>query len=93
LKSLVPEKGGAVREHAVFTQPTEAEAIYLFWQKRHLQAGELSYSEVARCATRHGLDLGQLLEGLDLDGLPELVAQSPACSTKRLRLGRSVATA
>jgi len=63
LKSLVPEKGGAVREHAVFTQPTEAEAIYLFWQKRHLQAGELSYSEVARCATRHGLDLGQLLEG------------------------------
>lgn len=73
----------------VFTQPTEAEAIYLFWQKRLLQGGELSYSEVARYATRHGLDLGQLLEGLDLDGLPELVAQPPAHHTERLRLGSS----
>lgn len=56
----------------VFTHATEAEAIYLFEQKRLLQGGELSYAEVARYATRHGLDLGQLLEGLDLDGLPEL---------------------
>ena len=56
----------------VFTHATEAEAIYLFEQKRLLQDGELSYAEVARYATRHGLDLGQLLDGLDLDGLPEL---------------------
>lgn len=77
----------------VFTQPTEAEAIYLFWQKRLLQGGELSYSEVARYANRHGLDLGQLLEGLDLDGLPELVAQPPARHSEWLHLGSSVEAA
>ena len=56
----------------ILTHATEAEAIFLFEQKRRLQKGFLSYAEVARYATRHGLDLGQLIEGLALDGLPEL---------------------
>ena len=56
----------------ILTHATEAEAIFLFEQKRRLQKGFLSYAEVARYATRHGLELGQLIEGLALDGLPEL---------------------
>lgn len=75
----------------VFTDATEAEAIYLFEHKRLLQGGELSYSEVARYATRHGLDLGQLLEGLDLDGLPELTAHPSAIHWARLVVDAAVA--
>lgn len=74
----------------VFTHSTEAEAIYLFEHKRLVQRGWLSYAEVARYATRHELDLGQLLEGLNLDGLPELSAGPVMPSRARLRQAATV---
>ena len=54
----------------VLTHATEAEAIYLFEQKRELLGGALTRAEVVRYAGRHGLDLNQLLEGLGIDLLP-----------------------
>lgn len=56
----------------VLTHATEAEAVFLFEQKRALMGGTLCQAEVARYASRHGLDLGQILEALAMNVLQEL---------------------
>lgn len=44
----------------------EAEAIHLLNRKRELRGGELTASELDAYATRHGLDMKQLFEGMSL---------------------------
>jgi UDPglucose 6-dehydrogenase len=55
-----------VQAPCLLTGSAEAEAIHLLNRKRELRGDELTASELDAYATRHGLDIQQLFEGMSL---------------------------
>jgi UDPglucose 6-dehydrogenase len=55
-----------VQTPCLLTGSAEAEAIHLLNRKRELRGDELTASELDAYATRHGLDVQQLFEGMSL---------------------------